>query len=393
MDARLFRAPFAPAVLLLGVLGYGLFRLGVAALGTLLDEPFLYDQFLSAFFERIVPVPSSVFRNRPHLGGGIDPFAFVALLAWAIGLWAVFGVAICRMVAVQLARRQWISPREALRFAWSTKWANLSYPVTAGAVLLALYLLNGVVGMLATIPWVGPIALLAAMPFVVIFALGFAILALGYVAGAGVATASLATERNGPLDAVGRTFDYLFRQPVYVLFALALLVLFAKLLHWVGAEVFLPTIERSLAFLLESDRLERMLDAALRRPGYDPDSLGATEAFAAWLLGLGLGILRAGIAGLIATVLLSASTFVYFRLRLEIDGIPFDDLDLGLRIEEPVTGVPGDLDEADPVADPPGTDPAPAPGSSAPTDPVTERGSGSGTEGTQKGGSSAHETP
>lgn len=341
MGAHMFRAPFSPQVLLLGTVAWGLFRGGVEVLGRLVDDTLLWPQFIAAFFERIVPVPASLYHGQPGFGDHIAPEVFAAILAWGVGLWALFGIAIARTVAEQIAKRETPSVRASLAFAWQTKWSNLAYPFVALTALALLWSANALAGLLFAIPVVGPLLFLPALPFVILFTLVFTLLALGAIVGVGIATAGLATERNGTLDAVSRVYDYSFREPIYVLFSTTMLLLFAKLLLWVGNGVFLPAFEASLATLLTSDSSRTVLDAAFQRPSFAPRTLTGVEPFAAAILGFVVAALRLVIGGAVVAVVISAATSIYFRLRFEIDRVGFDEIDLGLRTDPSMTGIPG----------------------------------------------------
>lgn len=340
MTARLFRIPFSPQLLIVALAGWVLFRGGVELLGIVLYDEYLYAQFQSALFTRALPVGISLFDVQPGVGAEIHPLMVAAILGWGVLVWAVFGIAICRMVAVSLATAEPLPLRRGLAFAWSTKWSNLAYPMIAASSLALLYATCGAIGALAGIPGIGPVLLIVAMPVLAILALCFTIIAIGYTAGAGVASAALATERNGSLDAVSRVFDYTFREPVYVLFATTLMLVFARFLFWAGHQVLLPSIEGSLLLLWNSDTLREILDAALHNPAFPRDGLDLPQRLATTAVSFGFATIEALIAAAVAAFLLSASTFIYFNLRRDVDGIPFDQLDAGTRNGDELTGIP-----------------------------------------------------
>jgi hypothetical protein len=335
MTARLFRAPLTIHVLLLAFAGWSIFRLGVALLGYLLGREDLCSRFAADLVGLFVPLSRAIVEMPVHLQGPLDAWLLLALVAWAVLVWAFFGIAICRAVAVRIARDEILPFSRALRFAWRTKVANLLYPAILFAVLLLLVLSNGVAGLLAGVPWIGPIFLVVLLPLVLLASLIFTLVALGGVLGLGIATSSLATERNGTLDAISRTYSYLFSQPLYFLLASALAILFARLLYWVGHSLFLDTAIGSLGFLHETRTLQEVLDAAVRGiRGFERlDVLSWIGARFVWIV---VAALRLSITALVIGYLLSAGTYIYFILREEVDGVPFDDIDLGLRADDAI---------------------------------------------------------
>jgi len=357
MTARLFRAPFSVHILLLAFAAWSLFRLGVSLLGYALDRERLFARFTSDLIRRLVPAAGLVGEPPVHVLGPLEPWLFLLILAFAFVLWAFFGVAIARAVAVRIARDEHLSFVGALRFSWRTRRSSLVYPALLFVVLFFLLIANGVTGLLAGIPAVGPVLLVPLFPLVLVVTLIFTLVAVGGLLGIGLTTGALATERNGTLDAVSRTYGYLFSQPLYFVFATALALLFAKILLWVGHDLFLDTAVRSLGFLHESATLEETLDVAVRGiRGFD--RLSPPEWIGAAFLWSVVSLLRLAISSLVIAYLVSASTYVYFILREEVDGIPFTDIDLGLRADEPIEPPVGTGGEGSAGVDPaPGSSP------------------------------------
>ena len=340
-DARLFRAPFSPSLFLLALAGCALFRGGVALIGRLAGEPYLWQQFVSSFVRNVFPISPSIVRAKPYLGAELSAPLFALILGLAVVLWAIFAIAACRIVAVRLARHERIGAREALAFSWNTRRSSLAYAATAAFVLVLFYVGNGALGLVGLVPTAGPFLILLVLPIAVILSLVFSVFVLGYVGGIGLATACLATERNGSFDAVSRVFDYLFRQPAYVLFAHVLIVVFAKVLFWAGDAIFLEVLPASLTLFAEPESTRGVLDVAIGRPGFDASSLDPAHRLVAGVLWMAFALMRLGVAAVVVSFVLSASTFLYFTLREALDRTTFDDLDRGLRTADmAMTGMP-----------------------------------------------------
>jgi len=354
MPLEMVRIPFSPAMVLLGILGCAALRGSIELVGLALGEDRLFDRFLSAVFDRTLPIPDVLFHAPMALGTSLDPGLFALLALITVVVWTVFAVAICRIAAVRIATGDPIGARRALGDAWSVKWNALLYAVGVAAVLALLYFGNGLAGLLVAVPIAGPLLFTLALPFATAIAVAFTLIALAHLLTLGLTTASLATERRGPLDAAGRSILYAYSEPLYFLLGLGLLLVAAKLVLFAGEHVLTPMLAGSLGSILETDTLRALEDAALGHPYPASDPPRALAAGAYRALRIGLGVAVPALAGVIV---LSGTTSIYFRLRERIDGVALDDLDAGLRPSGVLTGVPAERGRDEPASDVPDSDP------------------------------------
>ncbi len=137
----------------------------------------------------------------------------VVFLFGSLVLWALFGGAIHRMAAVRYCTGEKLGLIAALGFSREHIWSYLTAPLTP---LLAIAFLAGgvaLIGVLGSIPFIGPI--LAAILFVVVALAGLAatlaFVGLGF--GAGLMYPAISVEGTDRFDAVSRSFSYVFAQP------------------------------------------------------------------------------------------------------------------------------------------------------------------------------------
>jgi hypothetical protein len=256
---------------------------------------------------------------RPTWGPGLAVFLVQAVTAYF--LWAVFGTAMCRTLAVRIARDEYISMREALRFAWRTKaTALLHFPAIAlpivfcGAVLAAA-------GMIGQIPYLGWIVNAILLPVTVLFAIVMQLIWFAGVVALGFTPAALAAERRGVYETTTKVIHYLFARPLPVVLYLATLGAFFWLLEHA---VFAPDLLReSLAALLGLVPL----DPDFRRIVHgDVDGLSGFAALAAGLHRLMFGGVDALVRGMFLSFAAGGFTSLFLLFRLECDGTATTEL-------------------------------------------------------------------
>src|SRR5580658_3985283 len=84
---------------------------------------------------------------------------FVIFGVWFLLVWSLFGGAISRIAAVQVARDEKISIRQAMNFSVGKLLSFGSAPVIPVAIVLAIGLIVSAAALLGNIPFLGPIAI------------------------------------------------------------------------------------------------------------------------------------------------------------------------------------------------------------------------------------------
>lgn len=342
------------------------------------DNPFLRlkdspgDLLDYAFWQKQVPVllePLDYFVSP--VGQFVSPdadvvtkiFLFMGIL-WTLATWAIFGGAITRLAAIQIARKEKIGLVESVRFSLSKFLSFFGaplFPFIGVGIILVIMLIGSAVtlaipywgDLLAPLLWVLP--LLGAFIMVLIL-LGLAAWPLMY--------ATISTEGSDSFDALSRSYTYLYQRPWhylwYTLVALAygvlvtLFVVFAT-----SALVYLAKWGIDLNPLLRLREGEPASALFVYSPtSYEwrqllvapvpPDKLANLEASMSWAQKAGAGIMAFWLVlvfllmlGFAYSYFWTASTMIYFLLRKKVDDTDMEEVYLEEEEEESYSLPPG----------------------------------------------------
>jgi hypothetical protein len=131
---------------------------------------------------------------------------------WTLLTWALFGGAITRIAAVQLAGKDRAGLRDALRFVLSRYGAYLAAPLVPLVFIALITLLSILYGVIHLIPLAGDVVDSVAWLFVILLGFGQAILLVGLV-GYPLMYATVSTEGSDTFDALSRSYSYVFQSP------------------------------------------------------------------------------------------------------------------------------------------------------------------------------------
>lgn len=279
-------------------------------------------------------------------------FGLVAILA----VWGVLGAAIARIALVQAATRQNPGLLAGLRFAGRKFVPILVAPLTLLAAILALGLLNGLLGLVLHLgPAVGGTIVggLLGLPLFLSLLTTWLIVALA--AGWPLMVASVAAENEDTFDALSRSVSYVFQRPLHYLFWMAVAAFAGLLGLYLVTFLYQTTLSATAGGLAlgAPSGLSHDVLGGLTEPRTGP---GATLA-RGWLT-LAEGLAR----GWIFSYAWCASGLIYLLLRREVDGTPCDDIDLAVEPEAsfaPGLEGPGPAkvgSEAPPVVEAPATE-------------------------------------
>lgn len=165
-------------------------------------------------FADIIRLAVIPFQPTSEVG---DVMASSARLGWFILVWAIFGTAITRCVALKLASEEPLGPLGALGYG-SKKWPP--------AVNSVLFVLVGIFAMsipgallgLAMRTEAGTYAVGIIWPLVLLGAVVLAILAIGVVLGWPLMVAAVGVERADSFQAISTAFSYVYQRPLHYLF-------------------------------------------------------------------------------------------------------------------------------------------------------------------------------
>lgn len=204
--------------------------------------PWEKGQFWDWFLTKQVPYliePLVKFFNplilllNPHAGGWNRVYFLLATI-WTLVTWSLFGGAITRMAAVQVARNEKIGLVEAVRFVLNRYLSYLSAPlfplVFVGVIVIGLIIF----GLIQSIPIVGEILDGLLWPVTLLGGLAMAVVLLGLV-GWPMMSATISAEGSDSFDAISRSYSYVYQSPWhYIWYSLVALAYGAVVVFFVG---------------------------------------------------------------------------------------------------------------------------------------------------------------
>ncbi len=310
-----------------------------------------FDRGVDAVLSLDVPgVLGAIYRVLwvgPLWGFSQHPVYFTLFFLWFLVLAAVFGGAISRIAAVQVARDEKISLRSALRFSTGKFVSFLSAPLIPVLIIAAIALAVAVAGLLGNIPWLGELVVGALFIFALIAGFVITLVLLGLVGGFSLMYPTIAAEGTDSFDAISRSFSYLYARPwrlaFYALVGLlygALTYLFVRLFIWL---VLLSSHTAASLFIWrdvagKDDVLEAMWP---QPPSYGEltydipyINLSPVQDVAATLLAFWVYLFVALVVAYVVSLYFSLSTIIYFLMRREVDATELDDVYLDPHDEE-----------------------------------------------------------
>jgi len=166
---------------------------------------------------------------------GYTSFYFLCVMLWTLATWALFGGAITRIAAVQVARGEKIGLREALRFTFKRILSYLMAPLFPLAFVFVLLIFMVLFGFVHLIPgfsdfvWDGLLWWL-----MLICGLVMAVTLVGLV-GWPLMSATISTEGTDSWEAVSRSYSYVYQKPWhYIWYSLVAIAYGAVLVFFVG---------------------------------------------------------------------------------------------------------------------------------------------------------------
>jgi hypothetical protein len=161
---------------------------------------------------------------------------FLLVFLWTVLTWSVFGGAVTRIAAVQVARGEKISMGEAVRFTLKRFFAYVAAPLFPLIFVFALLVFSVIFGFLHMIPLVGDI-FVSGLFWIVMIVLGLvmALALVGLAVGWPLMAPTVSAEGTDSWEAVSRSFSYVFQKPWnYLWYSLVALAYGAVVIFFVG---------------------------------------------------------------------------------------------------------------------------------------------------------------
>lgn len=265
-----------------------------------------------------------------------------------LAAWSFFGAAILRTAALKLTREEPLSLREALKFGGKNGPAFLFAPVLVVAFAGFFVLCNAVAGLLMSIPLVGSSLLaLVLFPLVLVSSLLVVLALLGGFVGLPLMWAGIAIEQNGPLEALSRSFSYIFARPFRFFFGYFLVFVVMTVVVVAGSH-FERTVKETVKLGVWNDNLDSLIsqkpgepdvlmDAFRKadRPQLEENGIGNlrnieraewTEYVGFFWMWLCLSAFLLGIHGYALYLFLGGTVSLYLQLRREVDGTEEEEI-------------------------------------------------------------------
>jgi len=255
----------------------------------------------------------------------------LVFFAVAIVVLSVAGGAICRLSALQFARRTHAGLIQACRFSQRRLTTLVVAPIGPLFIAFLLGIPIILLGIIGNIPVAGELLTGLLLPLALVLAPFIAVVLIGEAAGVGLIFPAVAYEDSDFFDAVGRSFSSVYAKPwrlgFYTLLATiygALCHLFVRLFAW----VLLWVTRWFLQLGLGEGKLLKLW------PAQDAAGIARTSTtLDTWSLYIGAFLVRLwtlGIAGLTVAFLISfyftANTIIYALMRRHVDGTEIEEL-------------------------------------------------------------------
>jgi ABC-type multidrug transport system fused ATPase/permease subunit len=176
-----------------------------------------------------------VYFFSPRAEGFVIHLYFLLVLVFTVLTWSIFGGAITRIAAVQIARGEKMGPSEALRYTLKRLFSYLTAPLCPIVFVFFLLVLSIFFGLFHMIPIFGDVVVDGFFWWIpVIFGLLMALALIGLV-GWPLMSATVSAEGTDFLEAVSRSYTYVFSRPwQYLWYALVAIAYGAVLVFFVG---------------------------------------------------------------------------------------------------------------------------------------------------------------
>ncbi len=186
---------------------------------------------MEPLFKFLLPIVY-LFDSR---AGGWDRLYLILMMLWTLVTWGFFGGAICRIAAVQVARNERITLREAILFTKDRCASYIAAPVFPMVLVLILTFVLMIFGWVQWIPWfVGDTIGGLLYPIVILLGFVMAIVLVGLV-GWPLMIATVSTEGTDSFDALSRSYSYVYQAPWQYLWSSFLAVAYgAVLVFFIG---------------------------------------------------------------------------------------------------------------------------------------------------------------
>lgn len=267
------------------------------------------------------------------------PLYFTIFGIWFLIVWAIFGGAISRIAAVQVARDERIAFRQALGFSTAKFLSFVSAPIIPLLIILFVGLVVSVGGLIFNIPLIGPIVA-GALYFLALGA-GFVmtLVLLGLLGGFNLMYPTIAVEGSDSFDAISRSFSYLYARPWRLLLYTVIAAIYGGICYlfvrfFLLIMLWLTHSFTGLLIFRQADNAAPLWPTLWPNPltaghlTYSIDflTLSGGQDAGAVLVAFWVYLAIALLGAFAISFYFSANTVVYMLMRHEVDATELDDV-------------------------------------------------------------------
>ncbi len=250
-------------------------------------------------------------------------YAFLFLVVTVL-IWSVAGGLICRMVSVQFARDELISIKQAFGFVREKLWGGFfAAPFIPLLMCLVIGLLLTAGGLFLRFPVLGNM-LGGLLFFLALMGGGIVALILaGAIAGGSLFWPTVATEGSDSFDAISRSFNYVFAQPLRAIWYAAIALVYGSFC-WLFVR-FMVWLSLAAAHLFVDFGSGGKLSELWATPTFENLYSISVEARSGgrWTSASLIGLWILPVTGLVwaflCTFYFAGSTVIYYLLRRDVD--------------------------------------------------------------------------
>lgn len=262
----------------------------------------------------------------------------IIFFAITLAVISLAGGGLCRIAALQFAKNEKPGITEALRFSTKRFLSLFTVPLTPVGIIICIGLFVFLLGLIGNIPRAGELIIgIFMLPALIAGAL-ITIVLIGTVTGFNLMFPAIVYDGSDCLDAIGRSFSYVYSKPwrmgfytavavVYGAICYAFVRFFAFLLLWV-TRWFLQ-----IGVWANNSNNVNKLSAIWPEPSFmglrgSPPlaTLNWSESFTAFLVYLVLLVVVGLLASFVISFYFSANTIIYALMRNRVDNTSLQDI-------------------------------------------------------------------
>ncbi|KPJ66193.1 MAG: hypothetical protein AMJ43_08865 [Coxiella sp. DG_40] len=249
---------------------------------------------------------------------------------------SVAGGAICRIAALQFARDERPGLTEALRFSLKKFISLFTAPLAPVGIIIFIGLFISLLGLIGSVlPRIGELIIGIFMPLALIAGTLIAVFLIGTVAGFNLMFPAIAYDGSDCLDAISRSFSYVYSKPWRMGFYTAIAIAYGAICY-TFVRFFALVLFWSTRWFLQLGILggnKKLVALWPEQPSFvrlyaSPDwqQLIWSEWVAALLVYLCILVVIGLLVSFIITFYFSANTIIYSLMRNSVDNTALEDI-------------------------------------------------------------------